>query len=555
MQVLWERLSPTVVDQMAAVLLSLDNPDAQRIDGRGGDGGRDAQFRHPDGVDFFEIKSFADRVDTRRGRRANVENSLARAAMRSPRSWTLVVPVDPTDDEEAWFDSLRSRYGFPLRWWGLTWLSAQLARYPEVGRYYVQDERDTLLRLLREYDAMGAVAVDVPSALSRLDALQAQVRLLDPHLLLEITTLPVLAAVEAFPGAVMYAQRPTALGPVTVVALPRYPGAARDSELPRMQVALRFPDSEEGRAAAAVWEGIHAWGEPGELDGQFVDITEHTAPAGLGGSKGPATLTFARRTPPAGPRSGTLCCLNGGRRAASLPVTLDHLGAGDTGISFSGQDASGSLTFRGRFGPPRVSLTLSCVPVSGVLPAAVLPALRLRDAARQGAEVELVLEPGGETIEFGTIEGTPDPPEEPYHAFLENLAALQDLTRTPFAVPESASEVEAAEVARLATLLRDGLVDEPTEDTFALMLRPGSPSMADDGYLLVQEDAPAVLFDQQIEVGLRYTVLGPCRVEATAAEHGPPGTTQINFVPEPGARRITRLGPTCPDEDDPPQAD
>lgn len=60
----------------------------------------------------------------------------------------------------------------------------------------------------------------------------------------------------------MYARRPTAIGPVTVAVLPRYPGAARGSDVPRMTVALRFPDTEEGRAAAAVWIGIHAWANP-----------------------------------------------------------------------------------------------------------------------------------------------------------------------------------------------------------------------------------------------------------------------------------------------------
>ena len=171
-QVRWERLSPATVEQMAAVLLSLDNPDVQRIDGRGGDGGRDAQFRRPGGVDFYEIKSFADRIDARRGRRAQVERSLERSALRSPLSWTLVVPVDPTDGEEAWFDDLRSRYSFPLRWWGLTWLDSRLSKHPEVGSYYVADERDAVLRLMREHEVMNAAALDVPAALARLDALK-----------------------------------------------------------------------------------------------------------------------------------------------------------------------------------------------------------------------------------------------------------------------------------------------------------------------------------------------------------------------------------------------
>ncbi len=397
MRVLWERLDPDTIERMSAVLLSLNNPDVQRIDGRGGDGGRDAQFRRADaGVDFYEIKSFADRIDSRRGRRSQVERSLAQPAKRSPRSWTLVVPVDPTDDEEAWFDRLRSRYDFPLAWWGLTWLDGQLAEHPEVSRYYVADERNAVLDLLRESDALGAAAADIGAALGRLDVLKARVRLLDPHLVLELTTLPLVEAVTACAGAVMYAQRPTAIGPVTIAVMPRYPGAARDSDVPKMTVALRFPDTGEGRAAVAVWEGIHAWGEPGEMTPQVVEVTEHSAPGGLGGLVGPATLTFTKRTPGPGSSTGRLVCRRGDRRVASLPVALDHLGAGEVGVSFAGHDTTGTLTFHGRFGPPKVMFSMSCTPPAGVLPVSVLPALRLAEEARLGAELDIVLDPGGE---------------------------------------------------------------------------------------------------------------------------------------------------------------
>lgn len=545
MKVLWERLDPDTIERMSAVLLSLDNPEVQRIDGRGGDGGRDAQFRGPDGIDFYEIKSFADRIDSRRGRRIQVERSLAQAAKRSPRSWTLVVPVDPTDDEEAWFDGLRARYDFPLGWWGLNWLDGQLAKHPEVSRYYVADERNAVLDLLREYDALGAAAADVGAALGRLDALQAQVRLLDPHLILELTTLPLVEAVEAHPGAVMYAQRPTAIGPVTVAVLPRYPGAARDSDVPSMTVSLRFPDTEEGRAAAAAWEGIHAWGESGEMTPQVVDITEHTAPGGLGGLVGPATLTFTKRTPSPGSSTGRLDCLRDDRRVASLPVALDHLGAGDAGVSFAGHDATGSLTFNGRVGPPEVLFSMSCEPAAGVLPASVLPALRLAEAARLGAELEVMLDSGGETIRCGTTNAPTDGSPSPYLSFVESLASLQDLTRTPFALPPSVTPRQAADIARLEELLREGVADEPASDSFIMMLLPGVPSIADTGYLVVEDDGPEEVLGQQLDIGPRHIVFGPCRTEMSAAENGPPGTTRMELMPEPGARRITRLGPVA----------
>lgn len=543
MQVYWERLDPATIEKLIAVLLSLDNPDVQRIDGRGGDGGRDAQFRRPGGVDFYEIKSFADRIDVRRGRRAQVERSLAAAAARGPSSWTLVVPVDPTDDEEEWFDGLRGRYGFPLRWQGLTWLSGQLARHPEVARYYVEDERDAVLALLREHDAVDAAADDVSSVLARLERLKERVRLLDPHVALELTTEPLLTAVDSFPGALMFAQRPTAIGAVTVVVLPRYPGAARDSELPRMTVRFRFPDTDEGREAASAWEGIHAWGEAGTLTHQFVDVVDHAAPAGLGGELGAADLTFAPR-PPDGSRRGELTCLRDGRRLASLPVSLDHLGAGTAGVSVAGADDTGSLTFRARIGPPRVSLNLSFRPSSGQLPAGILPALRLHQAARQGAQVELALDDEQEPIEFGSLADPAgeDDEQAAYLSFVEDLAVVQDLARMPFPIPASVTGADAQQVSWLARLLRDGVADDPATTGYTLTMLPGAPALDPQGFLVTEADAALELLGFTFDLGVTHTVLGPCRVEVSSAPEGPPGTTRAQVTPEQGAREVTRLG-------------
>jgi hypothetical protein len=70
-----------VYEDMVAVLLSTLHPKAERLDGRGGDEGRDVQLRHPDGrLDLHELKSFTGRLGRERGRRRQVEQSLRAAA-------------------------------------------------------------------------------------------------------------------------------------------------------------------------------------------------------------------------------------------------------------------------------------------------------------------------------------------------------------------------------------------------------------------------------------------------------------------------------------------
>ena len=61
MSIRWDEFEPQGYEGMVSVLLSRLHPDAQRIDGKGGDGGRDVQIVHgQDGLitDAFELKSF-----------------------------------------------------------------------------------------------------------------------------------------------------------------------------------------------------------------------------------------------------------------------------------------------------------------------------------------------------------------------------------------------------------------------------------------------------------------------------------------------------------------
>ncbi len=119
MSIRWDELEPQKYEHMVSVLLSRLHPDAQRIDGKGGDGGRDVQIvQGPDGsiADAFELKSFTGRMTS--GRRRQVIRSLGRAAALDPARWILVVPIDPTPREDKWFRQLGADYCFPTVWCG-----------------------------------------------------------------------------------------------------------------------------------------------------------------------------------------------------------------------------------------------------------------------------------------------------------------------------------------------------------------------------------------------------------------------------------------------------
>lgn len=72
---------------MVSVLIGRLHSDAQRIDGSGGDGGRDVVLPLASGDEIFELKSFTGRVD--KSRRSQVKRSLARATRNGPVAWHL----------------------------------------------------------------------------------------------------------------------------------------------------------------------------------------------------------------------------------------------------------------------------------------------------------------------------------------------------------------------------------------------------------------------------------------------------------------------------------
>lgn len=176
----WDRLDPGTYEDIVSVLLSHLHPTSQRIDGSGGDGGRDVQYNDGIGLHVFELKSFTGRFTP--GRKVQVKRSLMRASKLGPADWTLVVPIDPTPEELEWFEALGGRVTFRLEFKGKTWLDAQFAEREYVSRYFIEGREHEALRLLKElHEEEAALESGVPSALERLTTLAKRANELDPY--------------------------------------------------------------------------------------------------------------------------------------------------------------------------------------------------------------------------------------------------------------------------------------------------------------------------------------------------------------------------------------
>ena len=271
------RISPGVYEGMAAVLISRLHPEAQRIDGSGGDGGRDVQLPLPSGLEIFELKSFTGRMTA--ARRRQVEKSLKKAAKHSPRAWHLVVPINHSPAELTWFEKATKDYPFPCDWLGKDWLDGHMASHPELPRYYIEGSSDEIVVALRELNQEQAYLVGgLPDAVERITTLTARLNELDPHYMFVFSASPI--------------------DGVKVTVLPRYPGAEKDRPI-RINASFNFPDTAAGHVAAAAFSDTMAYGTPGTVAGEFVSNVAVEGISGLDSAFTTAQLELRPRTDPA----------------------------------------------------------------------------------------------------------------------------------------------------------------------------------------------------------------------------------------------------------------
>ena len=106
----WGSYPGDLLERVMAVLLFQERPTAWRRTASQGDAGIDVAEPIADGYRIFQIKGFTGRMSGNRPRQ--VKESLKRA-IKEPRldgpiaRWNLVVPIDPTSEEEKWFASSR----------------------------------------------------------------------------------------------------------------------------------------------------------------------------------------------------------------------------------------------------------------------------------------------------------------------------------------------------------------------------------------------------------------------------------------------------------------
>ncbi len=447
MQIRWEEIERQKYEDMVSVLLSRLHPDAQRIDGKGGDGGRDVQIvhgQHDQIIDAFELKSFTGRVTP--SRRTQTSRSLKRAAALDPVRWSLVVPIDPTPDEIRWFRRLAKGYDFPIKWLGRTWLDEKMSAFPDIRRYFLERAKDEVFQLLREIREEQARVTNVHDAVSRVRTLHARLNEIDPHYRYEVST-----------GATAANHRPTdvvfsvSYGDARVDVYPKYLGAVNDRPV-TIKVKVAIGQADE-LVQDALDYGLGATIPPSTVGSVTVD-----APSGLGGSFTEAEISLLPLNSALDePVSLALDIMDEDKLVASWPVNLTERTAGFKGSILTGADSTGWLQTRLRvdieLGKLEAKFWLDPRPA---MPAALVPLFRWLGACQPPHRLAFRW-PGG--VAMSTEIQMPFLVDDGLARVVEALAWLQDHRGAYWELLPSLTPEEGQEIVTAVTLLKGESID------------------------------------------------------------------------------------------------
>ena len=265
-------------EDMVSVLLSRLRQ-AHRVDGSGGDEGRDCYFTDEHGTDAFELKSFTGRMA--KARRRQVKQSLGEGDEEEPADLDAD-RADRPDPGRADLVRLPGRrvWHAQLDWLGKNWLKEQLARFPDIVRYF-SGAADEVVRILAEISREDALPGDAAGLAQRFAGQASRLNEIDPYYWFEF----------GIAGEM-----------VTVTAHPNYPDAPRDRPI-TMTATLQFDDSPGQQEARAAFEDFMKFGTPVTIPPASITRLAVDAPGGLGGEFEGGTLILDGTFPP-GVRAG-----------------------------------------------------------------------------------------------------------------------------------------------------------------------------------------------------------------------------------------------------------
>ena len=522
----WETVDQATCEAMVKVLIQRLHPTVQAIDGSGGDGGIDLLMRTEDGLVIYQIKSFTGRLGS--ARRSKVAKSLEAASQHGPVKWRLVVPIDPTPGELAWFEQLTEQYPFECVWDGKTWLDSEMAQRPEIARCYLHGGEAEVVSLLESIGAEHpAVEHGVATAsFERVAEIVARLNKLDPHYELDVTA--------RHDGTVSWTIRP------------RYPGAVHDR--PAATARFVFPDTTEGTRARQMVEELFDYGAPCVVPSEYVAEVSIHVPAGLEEKLTGGDLALSGSLPePREPTEAALRAVDAqGAVLAQLSVAGDERTAGHRGVRLMFRDKSAALRVQAQFdaGDGSGMMTVRYEHPYEFSPLDLLPAAKFWEAIGHADHLALVV--NGETVGRGMYDADWSPGEGAagYVRFTEHLVQLQTATGVFFNIRGEVTAEDGRDVVLASLLLRGERVTQTWTELsisvkpegrgpFEAALGAAAPAGTLVPHIRIGEFLSITVQGNTIPIGMVVREIESARVLSwiDAGEEAPPGATTLTLVP------------------------
>ncbi|ROS58347.1 hypothetical protein EDF38_3090 [Frigoribacterium sp. PhB160] len=147
----WEREPGERVEDFAAAYLLLRAGRGNQIRPSQGDRGIDVQIPSAGGWEIFQVKRFATNLSA--SAKQQIKESWDRFTKeviptRDIKSWSLVLPLEPTPQNEIWFEELTVGADFEINWVGRALLDAWAADSPKLAAYFFGGGEDRMHELM-----------------------------------------------------------------------------------------------------------------------------------------------------------------------------------------------------------------------------------------------------------------------------------------------------------------------------------------------------------------------------------------------------------------------